>query len=139
MAENVKEVEKNATIDKPKKPTEKDLRYEADRDKEMVHGVFKNHERPGEKLEFWFRGHKGHEIEKITLYDGEYTKIPLGVARHLNKNCYYTIDQYALDPKSGTPSVEAGKKVRRFSFYTTSYSDLEDLSEVGVPCMPESR
>ena len=137
MSENVKEVEKN--LDKVKKPTEKDLKYEADRDLEKVYGVFKNHEHPGEKLEFWFRGHKGHEIEKISLRDGEYTSVPLGVARHLNKNCYYTIDAYTLDPKTGTPSVEVGKKVRRFSFYTTSYSDMEDLSEVGVPCMPASR
>jgi hypothetical protein len=128
-----KEVKNSSFIDnRPKKPTAKDLQYEADRDKEIVTGVFKNHENPGETLKFWFRAHAGQDIEMIELRDGEMCHIPLSVARHLNKNCWYAVDKFAMD-KNGMPTTEVGKKVRRFSFYTTSYTDLDDLSEVGTP------
>jgi hypothetical protein len=128
---------KSATIREPHirnaNPTEKELKWEADRDMEMVKGVFKNHENPGEVFSFWYRGHKGHEITKYDIRDGEQLELPLCVARHLNKDCWYAIDQHAIDRVTGLPTTEVGKKIRRCSFYTLGYVDFEDLSEVGTP------
>lgn len=135
---NVKDIKVENVAPKSKKPTEKEMKWEADRDLEIVTGVFKFHENPGEVMKFYFRGHPGQEIEKYELKDGEVVKIPLCVARHLNKNCWVPVDQYALD-KNGLPTTEVGKKVRRCSFYALNYVDMDDLSEVGSPYVPPTR
>ena len=128
--------DKTQPLSKSRKPTEKEMKWEADRDMEMVSGVFKYHENPGDTMKFWFRAHAGQEIEKYELKDGEVCKIPLAVARHLNKNCWYSVDQHVIDKQTGLPSIEVGKKIRRCSFYPFGYVDLDDLSEVGVPYTP---
>jgi hypothetical protein len=130
---SAKEMNTSQPYIKNAKPTDKDLKYEADRDMELVKGVFKNHENPGEVFSFWYRGHKGHEIERYDLRDGEERELPLCVARHLRKDCWYSIDQMTIDKVTGLPVTEVGKKVRRCSFYTVGFVDYEDMSEVGVP------
>lgn len=137
-AKEIKNVAKEPEpIKKPAKVTKAELKYECDRDKELVKGVFKFHENPGETMKFYFRAHEG-EIEKYELKDGELCEVPLAVARHLNKNCWVPVDQYALD-KNGLPTTEVGKKVRRCSFYAINYVDLDDLSENGTPFIPNTR
>lgn len=138
MSEVKNEVKAAEPIVKSKKPTDKEMKWEADRDAEKVKGIFKFHENPGETMSFYFRGHGGEEITRYDLKDGEVVEIPLGVARHLNKDCWVPVDQHALD-KNGIPTTEIGKKVRRCSFYPIGYVDLEDLSEVGVPYIPSAK
>lgn len=137
LKSNVTEkLENNTTIlTRPAKPTEKELKWEADRDEEIVSGVIKNHERPGQNVTFWFKQFKGQDRKLYDLKDGERCELPLGVARHLNKNCWQAKDRFCLD-SAGNPSVEVGRKLRRFSFYYSGYVDLEDLSEVGTPMVP---
>jgi hypothetical protein len=130
---NIKDTSVKEPYIRSSKPTDKELKWEADKDLEMVKGIFKNHENPGETMRFWYRGHKGHEIEKYELRDGVECTVPLCVARHLNKDCWYAVDQYALDPITKLPTTEVGKKIRRCSFYPIGFVDLDDLSEVGVP------
>lgn len=140
MTENkeIKDVKPTEPIVKSKKPTEKEMKWEADRDKEKVKGIFKNHENPGETLRLHFRWHPGEDIVQYELHDGQLEEIPLALARHLNKNCWVPQDQFCLD-KEGKPSVEVGKKIRRFSFYPIGYVDLEDLSEVGTPMVTNNK
>jgi hypothetical protein len=139
MTEQVKNTEienKAPVVERPKKPTAKEMKWEADRDLEKVKGIFKNHESPGEAMKFWFRGHPGQEIEMVTLRDGVIEEITVCLMRHLRKNLWYPVDQYSIDKETGQPTTEVGKKVRRCSFYPMSYADYEDMEEVGVPMIP---
>lgn len=100
------------------------------KDREPVKGIFRFHEVPGGTLKFPYRAYKGDEPEKFTLVDGEVYTIPLGVARHLNKNGWYPVHSHAQDD-SGRSIFKVGQKVRRFSFQSLEFVDTEDLSPVG--------
>lgn len=118
------------------KPTERDLKWENDRLAEKVSGVIRNNENPGNPIEFWFKGPGCPDMTKFSYKHNEQISIPLGVAKHINKSCFVVVDAYKLD-KDGRPSVEAGKKMRRLSFFPFGYVDTEDLSEVGIPMISE--
>jgi len=73
------------------------------------------------------------------MVDGEVYSVPLGVARHLNMNCWYP--QYDFLP--GDNSVQVGKPVRGFAghvqkitkkvhrcaFSSLEFLDIEDLPQ----------
>jgi hypothetical protein len=68
------------------------------------------------------------------LFDGQIYTIPLGVAKHLNKNGWYPIYEYF----KGEPGIQnmgqnmrIGKKVRRYSFNSLEFVDIDDISPVG--------
>ena len=82
-------------------------------DQKMVKGVFKNIESPGGDVTFAYRGHKGEPIRVYNLIDGETYNIPLGVARHVNRQCKYTKSAHLVD-KEGKPMVGAGKATQRY-------------------------
>jgi hypothetical protein len=132
MADIKEEVKQTKIV----KPTERDLKWESDRLTEKVTGVIRNNENPGNPIEFWFRGPGCPDTTKFSYKDNETITIPMGVAKHVNKSCFVEVDQYKLDAK-GTPTLEAGKKMRRFSFFPFGYVDTEDLSEVGIPMIKE--
>lgn len=117
------------------KPMGKEFTYEMDKYKEIVTGVIKNNENPGAPIEFWFKGEGVPEITKFSFQDNEMIKIPLGLAKHLNKNCWVARDKFILDDKGRADSA-IGKKERRFSFFPLGYVETEDLSEEGVPMAP---
>lgn len=106
------------------------LKHMRDKDREMVKGKFIFHEVPGGRMEFVYRAYKEDQVEKYDLLDGEIYTIPLGVARHLNKNCWYPVHSYALDDL-GRASMKIGQKVRRCSFQSLEFVDIDDLSPVG--------
>lgn len=116
-----------------KKPlTSKELKYMRDKDRELVTGVFRFHECPNMPLKFVFRKYKDDPVETYELFDGcEYT-IPLGVAKHLNKEGWYPVHEYVLNNGQANPekNVKApreryriARKVRRFGFQSMDFLD----------------
>lgn len=120
----------NETIDpivQKKEKAKQNLRYQRDKDREMVKGIFRFFELPGGSMSFVFKAYKEDQVEKYDFVDGETYSIPLGVARHLNKNGWYPVHQYAVD-ENGKPMMKVGQKVRRFGFQSLEFIDIEDLT-----------
>ena len=102
---------------------------ERKKDREMVKGIFRFHEIAGGVMSFPFRKHKGDPIEKFTLKDGETYTIPLGVAKHLNKECWYPSHSYK-ENEAGMPTMAISEKIRRCSFQSLEFVDIEDVPNV---------
>jgi hypothetical protein len=60
-----------------------------ERDNELITGIFRYIERPGNALRFRFKKYAGDDYKQYKLIDGERYKLPRMVARHLNKDVYY--------------------------------------------------
>jgi len=119
----------------PVKKTTKDtiktnLKFQRDKDREKVKGIFRFHEVPGGRMDFVFKKYKEDPIEKFSLNDGEVYTLPLGVARHLNTNCWYPSYSYKSD-EQGRPSVSASERVRRCSFQSLEFVDIDGLENHG--------
>lgn len=103
-----------------------------DRDREKVKGVFRFYERPGGDMEFVYRGWRGDPVEKYSMIDGQTYEIPLGVARHLNKNGWYPEYEYIpggktiLVPGGQPTNMRIGKKTRRFGFQKLDFLDEQE-------------
>lgn len=108
------------------------LKYLRDKYREPVKGIFRFYEVPGALMEFVYKEFKEDPVEKFSLVDGEVYTIPLGVARHLNKNGWYPVHAYAQD-ESGKSLQKIGTKVRRFGFQSLEFVDVEDLTQHGQP------
>ena len=119
--------EKNKEITKEEVKKKPSLRYQRDKDREKVKGIFKFYECPGSELSFCYKAYKEDQVEKYTLVDGKIYTIPLGVAKHLNKNGCYPIHSYLKD-ENGNVSMKVGQKVRRFGFQSLEFVDVEELS-----------
>lgn len=113
-----------------KKDQKVNLRYLRDKDREMVKGIFRFHECPGGTMSFVFKVYKEDPVERYDFNDGDVYTVPLGVARHLNKNLWYPVHAYAMD-ENNKASMKIGQKVRRCSFQSLEFVDIEDLSSVG--------
>lgn len=120
-------VNEKQTTDK-KKANHQSLKFQRDKDRELVEGIFKFYEVPGGKLTFVFKKYKGDPIERYTMVDGQRYKIPLGVAKHLNTNGAYPVHAYKLNEK-GLPQISIGKMVRRFGFQSLEFIDPRDLPD----------
>ena len=120
---NVQEVKKEEKV----KPT---LKYQRDKDREKVRGVFRFYEVPGGSMSFSIRLYKQDPVERYDLVDGQLYTLPLGVAKHLNKNGWYPIHAFHQD-EGGKPSVKVSQRVRRFGFQSTEFIDIDDLTPVG--------
>lgn len=120
-----KSVEVNKSEKKPF-----NYKYLRDKDREMVKGIFRFHEVPGGGMSFNFKAYKEDQVERYDLCDGEIYTLPLGVARHLNKNGWYPVYEYMKDEQ--TQNVQKiGQKVRRFSFQSLEFVDTDDLTPEG--------
>lgn len=108
-------------------PEKLSLEAMRERDAKLVKGVFRYHEAPGAELKFVYRGYKGEHPVKYVLRDAEIYSIPLGVARHINKNLWYPVHQWAVDER-GAPIATVGQKIQRASFNSLEFLDSEDLS-----------
>jgi len=124
--EKNKIVEKNIVIQKDKEKKKKDLELQRKKDSEMVKGIFKFYEVPGGQLSFVYKAYKENPVEKYTLIDGHIYTLPLGVAKHLNKNGCYPVHKHLKD-EAGNVSVKIGKKVRRFGFQSLEFVNEEDF------------
>lgn len=130
-----------------KEEARKELKKRKDRDSEMVTGVFKNLENQSSAisrgaLSFGFKGYPGDEFMFYEFVDGEKYRIPLGVAKHINNNCYYYEYKNANHEmeKMGIQAVvnpggrmtannhqnyKIAKKIHRFAFYPLDFTDAE--------------
>lgn len=132
MAEAIKKQPSNKKLDMSKMSPEelkKELKRQRDIDRQKVKGIFRFHEIPNGTMTFPFRKWEGDPIEKYTLEDGKIYELPLGVAKHLNKNCWYPVNAHALG-EDDKPSIRIGKKVRRCSFQSLEFVDELDFDEV---------
>lgn len=113
------------TTDKNKKKNVS-LKYQRDKDREMVKGIFRFYEVPGGSMSFNFKKYKGDPVERYDFIDGQVYTIPLGVAKHLNQNGNYPVHKYLKD-ESGNVSMRVGQKVNRFGFQSLEFMDIDDL------------
>lgn len=109
----------------------KSLKWRRDRDREIVKGMFKFYEVPGGSMSFVYRAYKEDKTERYDMLDGNVYSIPLGVARHLNKNGWYPVHAHTMD-EHGMPQMKIGHKKRRFGFQSLEFVDMDDLVEEGV-------
>lgn len=96
------------------------------KDSQKVKGRFHWHEMPGGTFSFVYRKYKGEPVVQYDLTDGEVYEIPLGVARHLNNDVGRWEHSYLLD-NNGKPSKMAQTRVRRVSFESLEFVDIEDI------------
>lgn len=108
------------------------LRYQRDKDREMVKGIFKFYEVEGGGMSFVYKAYKEDPVERFDFVDGQIYTIPLGVAKHLNKNGWYPVHTFQMDDM-GRPTMKIGQKVRRFGFNSLEFVDIDDLTPVGGP------
>jgi hypothetical protein len=103
------------------------IKYQHDKDRENVKGIFKFYEVPGGSMSFVFKVYKGDPVARYDLVDGQVYTLPLGVAKHLNKNGWYPVHVHSVD-ETGKPLARIGQKVRRFGFQSLEFVDIEDFS-----------
>lgn len=118
------------SLEKTEKKKKPNLKYMRDKDREPVRGKFIFHEVAGGTLSFVYKKYKEDQVERFDLRDGEIYTLPLGVAKHLNKNCWYPVHSYQQD-ETGKHTQRLGQKVRRCSFQSLEFVDIEDLSPEG--------
>jgi hypothetical protein len=111
------------------------LEHQRKKDREQVRGIFRFHEVPGGVMEFAFKKYKGDPLETFKLHDGEVYTIPLGVAKHLNTNCWYPSYTFKND-EAGRPSVSVSEKIRRVSFQSLEFVDIEGLDNNPKSALP---
>lgn len=111
------------------KTPKQNLRYQRDKDREPVKGIFKFYEVPGGTMKFSYKEYKADPVERFELTDGETYTLPLGVAKHLNKRGSYPVHAHAMDANGG-PMLKIGQKKRRFGFQSLEFIDPEDFSTV---------
>ena len=110
-----------------------------DRDAELVTGIFKNNEAPGQSTTFRYKAYKGDDYKEWFFEDGEKYQIPRGIARHLNTACY-TKEYKHLPNEAGTFGIRAAvkdgsparneqlmseRKVYRYSFLSLEFEPDE--------------
>ena len=104
------------------------LKRMRDKDREKVKGIFRFYELPGGTLEFVYNKYAEDPIEKYALTDGHLCTIPLGVAKHLNKNGWYPVHAHRQE-EDGKSSQHIGKKVQRFGFQSLDFIDESDFDD----------
>lgn len=118
-----KVAEKNTSLLDEKRAN---LKYQYEKDREMVKGIFKFYEVEGGTLSFSLKLYKEEvDATRYDLIDGQMYTIPLGVAKHLNKNGWYPMHVFSTDV-DGKPLQKIGQKIRRFGFISTEFMDLTD-------------
>ena len=109
-----------------KKPTQDKKKYLRDKYREKVKGIFRFHEVPGGSMKFVYKEFKEDPVDFYEMKDGQIYEIPLGVAKHLNNNCWYPRHSYILNA-DGTPRMDVGKKINRCSFQSLQFTDESDM------------
>jgi len=112
-------------------PARKSLKWHRDHDAQVVRGIFRFHEVPGGLMSFSFKAYKEDKVQRYDLVDGQIASVPLGVARHLNKNLWYP--RYSFEKIEGMQDIQkVGQKIRRCSFQSLEFMDDADLTPDGM-------
>ncbi len=101
------------------------IQEQYERDSRMVRGIFKYYEVPNGVLRFSYKAYPQEQVKNYELFDGQIYSIPYGVAKHLNKNCWYPQMEYTFD-KHGLPVQSLQRKIRRTSFQSLEFMPDED-------------
>lgn len=124
--------------------SKKDLKYMRDKDRELVTGTFRFFECPNMPMRFVVRFYKEDPVETYEMYDGEVYTIPLGVAKHLNRNGWYPINEYILnkvenphrDVRAPKGNYRMARKVRRFGFQSMDFMDAVEYDNAEKKIIP---
>lgn len=114
------------TSSKENKPKQ-NLKYLRDKHREMVKGIFKFFEVPGGNMSLCFKEFKEDRVERYDFVDNQMYTIPLGLAKHLNNNCFYPVHAFLMD-ENGMPKARINQKVHRCGFQSLEFMDIEGLS-----------
>jgi len=109
------------------KTRSKSLKAQREKDQTKVKGIFRFYEVPGGRLKFTYKKYKEDGLQNYELVDNHQYELPLGVAKHLNKNGWYPEHQHLLD-EAGNAKVALRRKVHRFGFQSLEFTDDEDLT-----------
>lgn len=119
---------KEVHLEKRKKRSEEEVKKASElveaahqEDSKLVKGVFKNIECPGGDVTFSIRLYRGDPIRTYNFVDGTEYEIPLGVARHINRQCRYKKHKWLVD-KDGNKMIGADKPFERYSFVSNDFS-----------------
>lgn len=104
------------------------VKWNRDKDREKVRGIFRFYEVPDGFMSFVYCAYEGDEIERYDMYDGQIYEVPIGVAKHLNKNGWYPEHAFVVD-ETGKPIAKVGKKIRRFGFQSLEFTDETDFGQ----------
>ena len=77
-------------------------------------------------MSFVMKAYKEDPVERYDMVDGQIYTIPLGVAKHLNKNGWYPVHVHAMD-ENGKAIAKLSQKKRRFSFQSLEFVDIEEF------------
>lgn len=117
-----------------------------ERDSEEVAGIFQNKENPGGSVMFSYKLYPGDDFVQYEFLDGERYRIPRGVARHLNNDCYTMVYNH-IENNSGEnglrsaiasrglnskTNMTAQKKKYRFAFLPLDFMD-DDMDLMPSP------
>ena len=125
VLDTTKSVRGNPTAEEKRSAQARELKRQAE-DRKLVKGLFKYYEIPGGKFSFIFKEHKDDPIKTYEFEDGKVYEIPLGVARHLNKNVWYPKHMHSID-ENGNPHVRIGQKIRRVGFESLEFQPIEEF------------
>jgi hypothetical protein len=89
-------------------------------DAKLVKGIFKNLECPGGDLQFAYHAYKGEPTRVYHMIDGQEYEIPVGVAKHINRQCKYNKSKHLID-KDGNRMVAADKPIERYQFVSKEF------------------
>lgn len=89
-------------------------------DAKIVKGVFKNLECPGGDLQFAYHAYKGEPTRVYHLLDGKEYDLPMGVAKHINRQCKYKRSKHLID-KDGNHMITPDKPIERYQFVSIDF------------------
>lgn len=89
-------------------------------DSQIVKGIFKNLECPGGDLQFAYHAYKGESTRVYHMIDGKEYEIPMGVAKHINRQCKYKKSKHLID-KDGNSIITADKPIERYQFVSMDF------------------
>ncbi len=104
-----------------KKKASEEIEKQRKEHSKKVKGIFKSLETPGATITFSFREFKGEPIRTYELVDGQTYDLPLGVARHINRQCKYKRNKHLVN-KDGTKIKGLDTPVERYSFVSSEYN-----------------
>lgn len=110
--------------DEEKKKASELIEKHRKEDNKLVKGVFKNLEAPNGDLTFAYRAYKGDPCRVYHFIDGQEYEIPIGVAKHINRQCKYGRKKYpniVTKDSGGNWIPIPDKPIERYQFVSNDY------------------
>lgn len=111
---------KSKLTEQEKKEASEKIEKARKEDAKLVRGVFKNLECPGGDVQFAYHAYKGEPTRVYHMIDGREYEIPVGVAKHINRQCKYKKSKYLVD-KDGNKMLTADTPIERYQFVSGEF------------------